>query len=246
MHKELLQDPRVVCMSHRGNARDFPENTLESFDCAVADGFPLLETDLRATSDGHIVLSHDRTLTRVAGVGRNVDEMSRSELEKVELPGGCRLLFLDQFIDRYPAAHWVFDLKHRNSSTTVRNLADLLSGRGDLQQKITMLCWSRKAQIQVQSLLGLSDFYARKEECARAAFSILGKIPGLGGIEKGKAYAILPEFAGIPLFRKKIIDQYHKRGGRVIGFLPGPEEANRAVEAGVDILLLDYWKSKAE
>ncbi len=240
MHKEFIQDSRVTCISHRGNARDFPENTSEAFDCAMADGFPILETDLRPTSDGHIVLSHDQSLSRVAGFDQKVDEMSRSELEKIELPGGCRLLFLDQFLDRYRTVNWVFDLKHQNSARTIQNLKKLLPEGGEVERKTTMLCWSREAERGMQTELGFSEFFARKGPCTRAAFSILGKVPWLGGIEKGKAYGILPKFAGIPLFRKPFIDQYHKRGGKVIAFLPDPEEAKVAIDVGVDMLLLDY------
>lgn len=243
MKQELLKDTRVTWISHRGNALAYPENTADSFDSAMEDGFPVLETDLRPTSDGQIVLSHDRSLLRVAGIEQSVDQLTRSELEKVRLEGGRRLLFLDEFIDRYRSVEWVFDLKPEKALLTIRNLESLFRNRRDrnlVLEKTRVLCWNSKHERLMRSELGFHKFFARKWQCIQAAMSVLYKLPALGGIEKEKAYGILPKVTGLSLFKPSVIDQYHRRGALVIAFLPDFEEAKEAIEAGVDMILMDY------
>jgi glycerophosphoryl diester phosphodiesterase len=46
-------------IGHRGAAGHEPENTIRSFERAIEIGVDLIETDLRLTSDGAIVLVHD-------------------------------------------------------------------------------------------------------------------------------------------------------------------------------------------
>ena len=51
-------------IGHRGAAALAPENTWPGFDRAVALGVDAVETDVRATSDGVLVLLHDERLDR--------------------------------------------------------------------------------------------------------------------------------------------------------------------------------------
>ncbi|MEO8065366.1 MAG: glycerophosphodiester phosphodiesterase [Candidatus Doudnabacteria bacterium] len=50
----------MLIIGHRGAAGLEPENTIRSFKKAQDSGAQMLECDLRRTSDGKIVLSHDR------------------------------------------------------------------------------------------------------------------------------------------------------------------------------------------
>jgi glycerophosphoryl diester phosphodiesterase len=50
-------------VGHRGDSAHNPENTLISFQRAIEKGAAGIETDLRLTADGHIVLIHDEVRT---------------------------------------------------------------------------------------------------------------------------------------------------------------------------------------
>ena len=56
---------RPLIVAHRGVPVMQPENTLPSFSLALEQGADALETDLRFTRDGEIVLFHDATLARM-------------------------------------------------------------------------------------------------------------------------------------------------------------------------------------
>ena len=61
--RHLRRKPLVV--AHRGASNVLPENTLASFALRLEQGADVLETDLRFTKDGEIVLFHDATLERM-------------------------------------------------------------------------------------------------------------------------------------------------------------------------------------
>lgn len=63
-----------IRFAHRGSRQLWPENTAHAFRGAVELGYRYIETDVRITNDGHIVVFHDATLERTTnGIGRVVD-----------------------------------------------------------------------------------------------------------------------------------------------------------------------------
>ena len=47
-------------VAHRGASREAPENTLAAFDKAIEIGAEMIEFDVRRSSDGRLVISHNR------------------------------------------------------------------------------------------------------------------------------------------------------------------------------------------
>ena len=85
MMNPLIDVHARLVIGHRGNAAHAPENTLESFDQAVALGVDALEFDVRLSSDHVAVVIHDPTLTRTAGRSEAVASMTAAELERVDV-----------------------------------------------------------------------------------------------------------------------------------------------------------------
>jgi len=52
---------------------------------AVEDGADIIEIDVQITRDGFVVLNHDRTLSKVAGVGKSVAELTLEEIKELEI-----------------------------------------------------------------------------------------------------------------------------------------------------------------
>jgi len=77
--------PLPLVISHRTQAGTMPENTLAGIDAALEAGVDAIEIDVRATSDGTVVLLHDETLERVAGDPRAVAALTIEELRAVRL-----------------------------------------------------------------------------------------------------------------------------------------------------------------
>ena len=57
-------DKSFLVGGHRGSSGTAPENTLASFAEAVSAGADLVETDVQITSDGYVVVFHDKNISR--------------------------------------------------------------------------------------------------------------------------------------------------------------------------------------
>lgn len=85
----ILHDPstkQVLVASHRGDWRNYPENSLPGIESAIRAGADIIEVDLALTRDSVLVICHDRTIDRTTdGHGRVADITLDSVLR-------CRLL----------------------------------------------------------------------------------------------------------------------------------------------------------
>lgn len=81
----------VLVVAHRGDWRNFPENSIEAIESAVRMGVDVVELDVQRTKDGHLILMHDKTLDRTTtGKGR-VDEWTLDSIRTLKLLNGCAI-----------------------------------------------------------------------------------------------------------------------------------------------------------
>ncbi|MBN2253367.1 MAG: hypothetical protein JW701_06680, partial [Kosmotogaceae bacterium] len=71
--------------AHRGSSFKAPENSLSSIRAAFEDGADIIEIDVQMTRDGILVLNHDRSLTKVAGVGERVHNLTFAEIADLDI-----------------------------------------------------------------------------------------------------------------------------------------------------------------
>lgn len=82
---------RPLIIAHRGGAQEFTENTLGAFERAAKIAADGIETDIRLTKDGVVVVYHDDKFGRVEGLPRNgaarlISDMTWAELTARPLP----------------------------------------------------------------------------------------------------------------------------------------------------------------
>jgi glycerophosphoryl diester phosphodiesterase len=90
--------PEII--AHRGNAAEFPENTLQALESAVDLGLKHVEFDVQLTADHVPVVLHDSTLERVGERSDSVHELSWAQL--AEIPVGEVQRFGRRFAYTYP------------------------------------------------------------------------------------------------------------------------------------------------
>ncbi len=90
------QAVQVQHFAHRGSRYEFDENTLSAFQATYEKGIRGYETDVRMTKDGELVINHDKSLKRTAGVDMIIEQSTRKELKKVKSLKGNPVLFLDE------------------------------------------------------------------------------------------------------------------------------------------------------
>lgn len=103
----------VLGFAHRG-ADEAAENTEAAFARAVDQGYRYIETDVRTSADGHLVLFHDATLDRVTDSTGSLQDKTWEELSRVRV-GGEPLMRFDHALERFPEAHFNVDLKDRRA-----------------------------------------------------------------------------------------------------------------------------------
>ena len=85
-HRPAL--PEVV--AHRGNAAEYPENTLPALRSALELGARWIEFDVQLTKDRAPVLLHDESLARTADVDRSLFETTAAEIEQLRANESAR------------------------------------------------------------------------------------------------------------------------------------------------------------
>ena len=103
------QPGRPLVIAHRGGAQESTENTIGAFQRAAKIGADGIETDIRLTRDGVVVVYHDDYFGRVEGLAppqrtRLVSDLTYSELSRSTLvpvgedTGGRRVPTLDELL----------------------------------------------------------------------------------------------------------------------------------------------------
>jgi glycerophosphoryl diester phosphodiesterase len=231
-------------ISHRGFAVDACENTQSAFDRAVELGFRALETDLRLTADGHIVLSHDLDFVRLgANISSRISQMARRKVAEIKLRDGSSPLFFDEFVRRYAGCTWTLDIKPESGSEVIAELLRWSREAGSrewLESNVRFLVWRRMHYRELVRAFPRGGFYAMESQCWRAGIAAILHVPFGVGIVSGTTYSIPPRALGIDLFTQETVDYYHQRGAKVLAFLPKNDDMARlAIAAGFDEILTD-------
>ena len=71
--------------AHRGSSKTAPENTMAAIAAAVEELADYVEIAVQESSDGYLVLCHDTSLKRVAGIKKNVSDLTYSQLMELDV-----------------------------------------------------------------------------------------------------------------------------------------------------------------
>ena len=89
---EHLKKPRkdyILAVSHRGDWRYAPENSLMAVQRCIDLGMDVVEIDVRLTKDGVLVAMHDKTVDRTTNGKGLLSEMTLDEVKQLRLKNAC-------------------------------------------------------------------------------------------------------------------------------------------------------------
>jgi glycerophosphoryl diester phosphodiesterase len=149
-----LDAPTPIGLAHRGGARYEPnrglENSLPAFRAAVAMGYRYLETDVHATSDGHLLAFHDRRLDRVStGTGR-IARSAYAVIQEARINGSAAIPLLSELFEEFPQARINIDVK---SVGAIEPLARAIWEHGAVE-RVCLASFSERRLHAVRRLLG--------------------------------------------------------------------------------------------
>jgi len=228
-------------ISHRGYCKGASENTQHAFELALSQGFNALETDLRMTQDGHIVLAHDPSFARLGGPRNKIAEMPRSAVEAIVFSDGSRPLFFEEFIASFAGCAWTFDIKPETGFAVIEALAAWVAKRGSrdwLLSQGKFLFWNARQRQAFEKKFPGARIYASERACWRAGLAAMLHLPIWSGILQQEVYSVKSEVLGVRLFTPKIVNYYHARGAKILAYLPESDElATHAEKCGFDEIL---------
>ena len=253
-HKYFQQDAgRTLAIAHRGGAGLWPENTLYAFERASALGVDVIETDVRATADGELVVFHDEGLERTTDGAGRVGSLTLAELKRLD--AGYRFS---------PDGGRSFPL--RGKGVTVPTLREVFASlphiRFNIEPKQTLpsiaapLCRLIREQglaerVLIASFSGstLAEF---RRECPEVATSAAtGEVASFlslhnAGLSHSYSPAMqalqVPEYAaGLRVLSRGFVESARGRNLRVHAWTVNSEaDMRRLVEMGVDGIMTDY------
>jgi glycerophosphoryl diester phosphodiesterase len=243
---------RPLVIAHRGGSAVWPENTLYAFENAAAAGADVIETDVRSTSDGVLVVLHDKTVERTTDGAGSVAGMTLAELKRLDAgyrwsPDGGRTFplrgrgltvpTLEEVFERLPGMRFNIEPK-RDAAPSSQKLCGVIKGR---RMEGRVVVASFRASL-LEEFRGVCPEVATSAGPLEAVDFIFRYKVGLAESYSPAMQALqLPEKAlGLRVLTKGLIEAAHERNLDVHAWTVNDTEAMRGlVEMGVDGIMTD-------
>lgn len=231
-----------VVIGHRGMYLNAPENTLAGFRSCIDRGIGI-ETDVRTTKDGELILIHDETYGRTTdGPDVPVRQLSLSEVRKLDAGSWFGQEFKGQ---RVPALEEALKLVSKNRKVKVPvavNIKDV----------------DEKGEIKLVSLLKKYDLFDQAfcfdqtRECSQRLKALDKRIKIAQNVEKEKLDQVLEEnFIDVFLIwfvpSEAEVKKLHDAGKIIVLNLGGPRKNGdnpsafkEFLQSGADAILIDH------
>ncbi len=247
--------PMPIVIGHKGSAGDSPENTLLSFERALAQGAHILESDVHVTRDGVPVLIHDETVDRIGGRPGRVAELRLEELREVDaghyfsFDGGAsfpyrgadlRIPTVEEAFDRFPEARFNLELKE-NLPGLAERVIELVQSRGRADHTL-LTAGDDSLMARVRDELKRCDVAAALGASVADVLDFV-RTAGTGETPASDSMALqIPaDFGGRPLVTRELLDHAHVHGVQVHVWTINEEpEMQALLDLGVDGLVTDF------
>ena len=227
-------------IAHRGGAREVPENTWSAVEHVESLGLTWMETDLHATADDVVVLSHDADLGRIGGRG-TLSELTWDEAAELDAGDGRGLVRLDEVLEAHPGLALNVDLKEPavvQPALQVVRAADALDRVRFASFSARRLPMLRRQEPRATTSLGGFDI-AGLMLLSEAALPLPHT---RWGWTRGRVDAVQvpPMHRGMQVVTRRFVAQAHTAGLEVhVWTIDDPEEMRRLAALNVDAIMTD-------
>lgn len=233
----FLDGPTPVAMAHRGGAIEHLENTMPAFEACVALGYRYLETDVRVTVDGELVVFHDPTLDRVTDRTGRVEALPWRDLEGALIGGREPIMRLEELLGAWPDVRFNLDIK---AAGVLAPLVRLVR-RMKVEDRICLASFSDARVAAARRLFGpdVCTSLGPRGVAALRLSSYSPRAAGLVRIQAGCAQVPL-QLGGRPLVDERFIEAAHARSLQVhVWTVDSEPAATEMLELGVDGVMTD-------
>jgi len=216
--------PRVF--AHRGSSLMAPENTQAAFDLALQYRADVLETDVRLSKDGIVMVTHDETLQRTTNGSGLVRDYTASELKRFDASHGftdlnnepysgkpLSMLTLAELFEQYTSVGINIDIKDNDpqAAKAVAKVIQNEQNKGQSRQWINVGSFHADIIKQFRAQAPQISTAATRQEVARIVFgSTKRMVPDYCLLQIPVAYW------GIRLNRERLINKVHSMNCKVV------------------------------
>lgn len=245
MNKSVNESIPMI-IAHRGGAKLAPENTLASFENAIAIGVEMIEIDVHFSKDSEIIVIHDGSLNRTTNGSGEIKDLTLEEIKK------------------YDAGSWFSEDFKNEKVSTLAEVLQMINGRckllieikgGDdkypgLEEKIvqTVKDYNAMEWVVIQSFNRNSVLHIKEMDPELITYFLLGKnfnefyselskqVNAGNHIEK-KFDGVAPHHSSL---NKERVDLLHKAGFDIFTFTVNkPSDMENVIAIGVDGIITD-------
>lgn len=154
----------VEIWAHRGARTDAPENTIEAFAKAIADGADGVELDVQLSRDGHPVVIHDETLQRTTDGTGLVKDHTLAELKALDASGGragfagVHIPQLGEVLELVAGSNLKLNIELKNSEVEYLGLEQIVLdavAAAQLTDRVVLSSFSRPSVARLVKLTGI-------------------------------------------------------------------------------------------
>jgi glycerophosphoryl diester phosphodiesterase len=228
---------RPIGLAHRGGAAEAAENSATAFQQAADLGFGYIETDVRATIDGHAVLLHDPTLDRTTDASGAVSALPLSRVLRARQATGDAPLTLAGALGRWPHLRFNVDVK---SDDAVEPFLRAV-GQADAWSRVCAASFSTTRLRRLRALAGPG--LATSMGTAEVSRLVLGRV----GRSPACAAQLPHSTAGLPVVTGRLVRRAHARGVHVhVWTVDDAARMEALLDLGVDGIITDRPSVLAE
>lgn len=226
----FLVGAHPLAIAHRGGAAEAAENSPTAFQRAVDLGFRWIETDVRATIDGHAVVFHDATMDRTTDATGALSAMPLVQVRSAVMVDGQPPITLAEALERWPQVHFNVDVKADDAiAPFLRAVSE-----ADAWDRVCAAAFSTNRLRRLRELAGprLATSMG-PSEVSRLVLGVPDRSPACA--------AQVPHRArGVPVVTRRVVERAHRRGLQVhVWTIDDPVEMGSLLDLGVDGLVTD-------
>lgn len=219
-----------LALAHRGGAAEAAENSPAAFDHAVGLGFLFIETDVRATADGHAVVFHDATLERTTDGAGALAGLPLAVVQSLSLASGEAPVTLAEALVRWPTTRFNVDVK---SDDAVVPFLDAVAA-ADAWHRVCAASFSTSRLRRLRSLAG------PRLASSQGGSEVTRLVLGAPSTSPALAAQVPVALRGIPVVTGRFVRRAHARGLHVhVWTIDDSDRMNALLDLGVDGLITD-------
>jgi glycerophosphoryl diester phosphodiesterase len=223
---------KFLIIGHRGAAGTMPENTLASFNKAIALGVDMVELDVQRCKTGELVVLHDDNVRRTTNCKGFVREMTLEQVQQ------CRIGFRG---DTIPTLEEVFKLVNRRVAINIelKMLGTALLAGELVTRYVNEYGWSYEDVV-------ISSFQHKELAVLKEAYPYIRRAPVFERVPQSFAPIIklLSPYAVVLNYRTvtpAIMDEVHNAGvGVYVWTVNKEKQIRKMIALGVDGIISDY------